>query len=310
MYVYAYVRMYVSSSRVQLTNTHHMEVEQAAQPVEHPVSNVSEPQEGSTGNNYAEDNTENHVRADAVYLYGVDELHTNDIERYIVNLHNKPFQIEWIDDSSLNLVYDDPNDAFQCLVAMTDPIEFDSATGPIPAGQLRRLKPIPHKPEVLLQARFANDSDRKESGSRAKSRYYLFHGEPTRKEDLVRFGTKRTANPMKYGTKGREIASDIKNRPRGGDLFPEKAPSVPLDEDIMDDLLPHLAGKSKKGRGSRRNRRKNRDLPDLFGNKGKSVGGSGPKKATDSSKSKDSDVMDAEPPADTPAPSVYQNMDY
>lgn len=246
----------------------------------------------------------NDTRSDALHLIGVEELNTNAIETYLVEHYNKPFQIEWIDDSSLNIVYDDPEDAFQCLVAITSPAEFELADSIAPE-QLRRTKTHRDYPEVELKARFALHSDKKTSGSRSRSRYYLLHGEPSRREDLARFGSKRS-NPMKYGFKGRDIISRSKHEDRIRDLFPDKADGVSLDDVDMDaDLLPNKATKrGSRGGQSRRNRR-NRGKPDLFAGKL-----SEPRKTTSDRASAGAEKSNISQESNSQPTSIFQNMDY
>lgn len=241
----------------------------------------------------AADLDEAKIRTNALYLFGVNDLSTKDVEIYMSRLYNKPFQMEWIDDESLNIVYDDPEDAFQSLVAMTDPSEFHGES--ILPEQLRKARVYEKKADVELKVRFARTNDKKQRGSRVRSRYYLLHGEPTVNDYLVRFGTKRSKAPMLYGTNGVEIVEKRKHRPQGEDLFPEKAQKVNLD-DIDDDLFP-LKAKARgptKSQRRRRDRRKRRQ-PDLFANKVTKQGQS------------DSGVKKAN---DAPNNSVYQQMDY
>jgi len=229
------------------------------------------------------------LRPNALHLQGVDDLSTSDIEDFMVAYYNKPFQIEWINDTSLNVVYDDPEDAFQALVAVTAPEAF-AGDAQIAPEQLRPAKPHPRKPEVAIETRFAFVRDQKTSGSRSKSRYYLMHGEPSRKQDLARFGTKRS-QPMKYGVKNKDIIKSRRREADVGDLFPSKAPTVPLTDDIMDDLLPQ---KTKKPR--RRNRKSK--MPDLFASKAKP-----------SAEQKEQNQPEQQQPEQAQS-SIYQNMDY
>lgn len=222
------------------------------------------------------------VRQNAVYLQGVDDLSTSDIEDFMVAYYNKPFQIEWINDTSLAIVYDEDDDAAKALAAITQTSEPATELAPT---ELRAARRHPKKDEVEILARSALSSDQKSQGSRAKSRYYLLHGEPDWKQDLARFGTKRS-EPMKYGIRNKDIISKRRRANEVGDLFPSKAPTVPLNEDIMDDLLPEKTKKK-----SRRRRNKKAALPDLFADK----------------------VADNEPDLfanKEQSGSIYQNMDY
>lgn len=244
------------------------------------------------------------MRSDALHISGVEELNTTAIETYLVEHYNKPFQIEWIDDSSLKIVYDDPEDAFQCLVAITSPAEFESAESIAPE-QLRRTKPHRDYPDAELKARFALKSDKKSTGSRARSRYYLLHGEPTRREDLARFGSKRS-DPMKYGFKDRDIILKSRREDRVRDLFPQKTNALSLDDvDMGADLLPNKATKrGTRGNNSRRNRR-NKGKSDLFASKLIK-----PKKTTSDRNLTGEENSNANPESNSQSPSIFQNMDY
>lgn len=196
------------------------------------------------------------VRDNAIFLSGVSHLNTKDVEKYVLHNYKQPFYMEWISDEHVNIVYDDPEDAFQALVAMTDESEFE-APDPIAPTQLRRLKPHPSIPETEIRARFATESDHKPSDSRKRSEYYARHGEPTRNDYLKRFGTRRSA-PMQFGQKNILKKSRHEERDLSGDLFPEKA-GVDSKSDAGD-LFPSKlkSGGIGKKRGGRKNRRRDR----------------------------------------------------
>lgn len=84
-------------------------------------------------------------------------------------------RIEWVDDSSANLVFNSESaaqDALKLLAA----VEILDVTQ-LPPLEVLPAKPIPEKPEVALQVRFALESDRKVKGAAQRSRFYLFHPE-------------------------------------------------------------------------------------------------------------------------------------
>lgn len=272
-----------------------MEVDTAVEvPVSTPSVNETDPKTANT-----------EIRNNAIRIRGVDEFNTRDIESYITHFYSKPFSIEWIDDSSLNIVYDNGDDAFESLVSITAPEELERSEPIRPEEDRRVRNPVADKfAKAELFARFAFVTDRKSEHSRSKSRYYLLHGEPTRREDIVRFGTKRTTNPRMYGDRNVDIVGSLGDRHRLDDLFPTKEGAANADE------LPDLLEEIGKSRGSRRNRRgrgrrgkkAREDMPDLFGDK------FGPRKVYEEKKT-DNDLKEKkeEEAGDN---SVYRNMDY
>lgn len=198
------------------------------------------------------------VRDNAIFLSGVNDLNTKDVEKFVLHNYKRPFYMEWISDQHVNIIYDDPEDAFQALVAMTDEKEFE-APDPIAPTQLRHLKPHPSIPNVEITARFATEDDRKPSDSRKRSEYYARHGEPTRNDYLKRFGTRRSA-PMQFGQKNILKKSRHEERDMSGDLFPDKTEgsSSAKNDDLFPSKLRSGAGVGKK-RGGRRNRKRLRN---------------------------------------------------
>ncbi|ORZ16576.1 hypothetical protein BCR42DRAFT_415367 [Absidia repens] len=130
-------------------------------------------------------------RPEAIYLLGLDNMNTKDIQHYCQNTALK--KVEWIDDSSCVLVFENDSDAklaAQELLQETHDTVLNSS-------DLRNAKPFerpdftesndamndttlpPVRPVIdHLQIRLATDSDVKTRGSRHRSRYYLIHGEP------------------------------------------------------------------------------------------------------------------------------------
>lgn len=108
-------------------------------------------------------------------LRGVDTLHTDDIKAY-VKAHFAPIdRVEWVDDTSANLVFTSDSTAREAIVAISA-IEIADATA-LPAGEFLLAKPLEGKPEVTLHVRFALSGDKKQPGAALRSRYYLLHPE-------------------------------------------------------------------------------------------------------------------------------------
>lgn len=227
------------------------------------------------------------VRANAVFLYGVDNMSSEDVEAYIQNYYPKPFYMEWINDSSLNISYDAAEDAFQFLVNITDADEFDKDDR-IEPTQLRQTRPHPNS-NAVFQARFATTADVKPSGARARSRYYLLHGTPSRKEDLIRFGSKRTIKPMRYGGVKDDLLKPGHRMPE--DLFPSKRPKDPKAVRRANEQL----------------RKARVEEPDLFASKITAASQAG--KISKRRRRKRGAVAEKQT-AETVAKSIYSNMNY
>ncbi|ANB13837.1 hypothetical protein AWJ20_4784 [Sugiyamaella lignohabitans] len=140
---------------------------------------------------------------------------------------------------SVNMVFDAETLADGCLDALTSEAVYYEGTS-IKPTEIRPAKPYPFKEGVTLTVRQAFESDRKIKGARARSRYYLFNGEPTRAEDELRFGLDdyfEQAGKGPNSSSNRGYRDDRRSRYRDrdgrrgrdrdqdddGDLFPLKA---------------------------------------------------------------------------------------
>lgn len=110
-----------------------------------------------------------------LHLRGVDTLHTDDIKAYVQSNFGSVDRVEWIDDTSANLLFPTESTARDAIVALSA-IEIADASA-LPVGETIPAKPIDGKPEITLTVRFAVQSDRKEKGAALRSRYYLLHPE-------------------------------------------------------------------------------------------------------------------------------------
>ena len=99
--------------------------------------------------------------------------------------------MEWIDDTSANLVFPSDMTARDALVALSS-IDIGDVTA-LPPGETVPAKSIDNKPEVSLTVRFAVKGDKKEAGAAQRSRYYLLHPEhdPEEKRRRQREGRSR-----------------------------------------------------------------------------------------------------------------------
>lgn len=154
-------------------------------------------------------------------------------------------RIEWVDDSSANLVFNSESAAQDALklLAAVDILDVTQ----LPPLEVLPAKPVPEKPEVALQVRFAVESDRKVKGAAQRSRFYLFHPEwdPETEEGKRR----REGRDRRY--RDREDRGGYRRNGRGRyDDRNEEEPE-PFDVNLYDDDTGALARRVTP-RGSRR----------------------------------------------------------
>ncbi|KAL2849162.1 hypothetical protein BJY01DRAFT_211140 [Aspergillus pseudoustus] len=138
-----------------------------------------------------------------VHIRGVDELTTENIKDFAFTHFplEQPSRIEWIDDTSANIVYSSPEIGIQALTALTHDGELvetngDAATptaaGEIPALRLRSAKVLASHPDSVLQVRSAVKADKKRPRAHEASRFYLMHPEHDPRERVRKeFATER-----------------------------------------------------------------------------------------------------------------------
>ncbi|KAF4462027.1 hypothetical protein FALBO_11183 [Fusarium albosuccineum] len=110
-----------------------------------------------------------------LHIRGLDSLHTSDIKTYVKAHFGDVDRVEWIDDSSANLLFPSEPTARDAIVALSS-VPVADATA-LAIGESLPAKPFEGKPEISLQVRFALASDRKQAGAALRSRYYLLHPE-------------------------------------------------------------------------------------------------------------------------------------
>ncbi|CAG7917826.1 unnamed protein product [Penicillium olsonii] len=96
---------------------------------------------------------------------------------------HEPTRIEWIDDTSANIIYSSTEVGLQALAALTQATEEED-TSSLPHLRLRSAKLFPSHPDSVLQVRSAVKSDRKQARAHEKSRFYLMHPEHDPRERL------------------------------------------------------------------------------------------------------------------------------
>jgi Nuclear cap-binding protein subunit 3 len=125
-----------------------------------------------------------------VHFRGLDNLTTKDVRAFASEYFEsyKPSHIEWIDDTSANMVYETPEIAQEALVAFAAVEIADVSL--IPVLQTIPAKAFPAHPQTNLQVRLAVVGDRKQAGARDRSRFYLFNPEYDPAERRKRAGYK------------------------------------------------------------------------------------------------------------------------
>ncbi|KAK6355229.1 hypothetical protein TWF696_004343 [Orbilia brochopaga] len=140
-----------------------------------------------------------------VHLRGLDSMSSADVKAFVMAYYPAPEmdKLEWIDDTSLNIVYQDAETALAALAALTTPINAGARP-----WELREAKTHDAYPLARLDVRLAFVTDRKEKGARERSRYYLFHPE----EDRVEQQEKKRRDQERERRERRRDASDYRQR--------------------------------------------------------------------------------------------------
>ena len=185
-----------------------------------------------------------------VHVRGLDTFNPEEVKAYLAEHYGagRFDRIEWIDDSSANLVFSSELVAQDALVSLAE-IEIADATQ-MPPGVDVRAKTFSGKPNSVLQVRFATESDKKITGAAARSRFYLLHPEYDPEERRRRGDFTRKYRDRDDG-RGRDRRGS-RRRDRGDDDEPRNT----FDVNLYDDDPGALAKRIEKPRpGSRRRSR-------------------------------------------------------
>ncbi|RAL00547.1 NCBP3 domain-containing protein [Aspergillus ibericus CBS 121593] len=122
-----------------------------------------------------------------VHVRGVDELATENIKQFALEHFTleEPSRVEWIDDTSANLIYSSAEIGLQALSAFTQ-VNAEEDASALPALRLRSAKLLSSHPDSVLQVRSAIKTDRKKPRAHEASRFYLMHPEHDPRERLRR----------------------------------------------------------------------------------------------------------------------------
>lgn len=130
----------------------------------------------------------NETQPTKVHLRGLDSLNQRQIEQWVGQHAGADMfkRVEWIDDTSANLIFD-------TTIAATDALNALSAVEGSEPLELRKAKELSTHPDQDLQIRLAVVTDVKSKGAKDRSRFYLNNPEwdPDNPENIRNHGRKR-----------------------------------------------------------------------------------------------------------------------
>lgn len=159
-----------------------------------------------------------------VHIRGVDDLTTNDIRSFSSEHFTSylPSQIEWVDDTSANIVYESSDIATAALNNFT--LQSNSDTASFNALQLRSAKSLSTHPGSALQVRIAISTDQKRPRAYEASRFYMMHPEHDPRE-------RRRRNSRSDGDYHRRRYGNHEHRRRRKDDLAEGFTASMYDDD-------------------------------------------------------------------------------
>ncbi|TKA71309.1 hypothetical protein B0A49_07208 [Cryomyces minteri] len=170
-----------------------------------------------------------------VHVRGLENLTTADIKQF-ASEHFPTDQfarVEWIDDTSANIIYKTAEAASEALNLFTDP---QSAPASIPAFELRNAKQLSSHPNSTLQVRQASEGDIKAPRAHERSRFYLMNPDKDPRERRKEYDGRRGRGGRHRDERGergdyqRRAFDDLEHRRR---KYEEKA--VSFDINMYDD---------------------------------------------------------------------------
>ena len=121
-----------------------------------------------------------------VYIRGLEDLTTSDIQAFSFEhypLNENPPRVEWIDDTSANIVFGGEDTAMLALHHFTLTSETSEL---LPPSQLRAARPLSTCPGSSLYVRIAAITDQKRPRAYEASRFYMMHPEHDPREQRRR----------------------------------------------------------------------------------------------------------------------------
>ena len=197
-----------------------MDIDMGIEPDINPFD-ASEPPltNGTSQNTISSDPTIADPVPEKVHIRGLDELTTTNIRDYVYEYYPSDdfVRIEWIDDTSANIVYKTAESALAALNSLSDLAEPDLHI--VHLLQLRKAKAISLHPNTELQVRQAIVTDIKKPRAREASRFYLLHPD----QDPAERSNRRARGGKQFGERGdykRRRFDDRENaRRQEGDAF-------------------------------------------------------------------------------------------
>jgi hypothetical protein len=197
-------------------------------------------------------------RLNVIHIRGVQEMSSEDVLKYFEDF--EPNSIEWVNDLSCNIVFNDQKMSAIAMIALTtaivvklskesvgidlgiDVIDADSLSVPVPPGLRWRLGLAHHKSKALL-LRFATNSDKKIRGSRAMSQYYAKYGSPSiPSNDFQNKGKKRFLRDEENGFNNNSSIDTKSKRLRMRMRADDEIDLIKQRKTIFEErlLLPHV----------------------------------------------------------------------
>lgn len=161
------------------------------------------------------------IVSNKIHIRGLDDLTTKHIQTFsLEHFPEHSPKVEWIDDTSANLVYDDPQVTSDALRALSLVPDDSSNLQPL---FLRPAKPISSHPASNLSVRVSVATDRKAPRAREKSRFYLLHPDldpQERRRREHKIDSRRRGDQR--GRASRNSRSDSSSPSRADDHRPER----------------------------------------------------------------------------------------
>ncbi len=128
----------------------------------------------------------------------MDDLTTTDIRSFSTEHYpsSPPIRVEWINDASANIVFDNPATASKALVGFTLTSD-ELGVSSLPDLHLRRAKTLSTHSASVLHVRTALTTDQKRPRAYETSRFYLMHPEHDPREQRRRGD--RNSNGIHHG---------------------------------------------------------------------------------------------------------------
>lgn len=204
-----------------------------------------------------------------VHIRGLDSLSTDEVKNIALQHYPESFtKVEWIDDTSANLIYSTSEAGTQALLALTTPDQPAQQLSPL---QTRPAKKLSSHPLTEFYIRQATTADVKKKKAYEASRYYLLHPDQDPRERAKQEGgnrrgprQRRAGSDDESGDYSRRRFDDreLKRRRDAQDfdasMYDEGTGTEMDDDDLFSDSRKM---RTRTGPGRRR------DGEDLFGEK-------------------------------------------